>query len=132
MSQIVFRAIVGMSTYALVEISPATMQRPVVTSVSHATRASGSCSRIASSTESEIWSAILSGWPSVTDSEVNVQVVMLALSSQGSILRRPARLDDGVQDGVGDRSLVGQRHVALRTVGAQHGDLVREIGRAHV
>ena len=30
----------------------------------------GSSARTASSTESEIWSAILSGWPSVTDSEV--------------------------------------------------------------
>ena len=30
----------------------------------------GSSVRTASSTESEIWSAILSGWPSVTDSEV--------------------------------------------------------------
>src|SRR2546425_1930706 len=43
---------------------------PVVTRVSHATRAAGSLARIASSTASEIWSAILSGWPSVTDSEV--------------------------------------------------------------
>ena len=40
-------------------------------SVSQATRPfSGSPERTASSTESEIWSAILSGWPSVTDSEV--------------------------------------------------------------
>src|SRR5262245_56739170 len=31
----------------------------------------GSCARIASRTPSEIWSAILSGWPSVTDSDVN-------------------------------------------------------------
>ena len=34
------------------------------------TRLFGSWPRHASSTESEIWSAILSGWPSVTDSEV--------------------------------------------------------------
>ena len=32
----------------------------------------GSCSSKASRTASEIWSAILSGWPSVTDSDVNV------------------------------------------------------------
>src|SRR5436305_3910850 len=44
--------------------------KPVVTRVSQATRAVGSCSRTASSTASEIWSAILSGWPSVTDSDV--------------------------------------------------------------
>src|SRR3954451_12965727 len=31
----------------------------------------GSSFRTASSTPSEIWSAILSGWPSVTDSDVN-------------------------------------------------------------
>src|SRR5947208_14426887 len=53
-----------------VVISPATTTRPVVISVSHATRPFGSSVRTASRTESEIWSAILSGWPSVTDSEV--------------------------------------------------------------
>src|SRR5436305_2512762 len=60
----------GMSTYVSVVISPATTTRPVVMSVSQATRPVGSSARTASSTESEIWSAILSGWPSVTDSEV--------------------------------------------------------------
>jgi hypothetical protein len=59
-----------MSTYVLVVISPATMTSPVVTSVSHATRPLASSVRTASRTESEIWSATLSGWPSVTDSEV--------------------------------------------------------------
>src|SRR5207247_5180461 len=54
-----------------VEISPATTTRPVVISVSQATRPSGSSARTASRTESEIWSATLSGCPSVTDSEVN-------------------------------------------------------------
>ena len=57
---------------ALVLISPATTHRPVVTSVSHATRPYGSSASTASSTLSLIWSAILSGWPSVTDSDVNV------------------------------------------------------------
>ncbi len=60
-----------MSTYVSVEISPATTTRPVVTSVSQATRPFGSDARTASRTESEIWSATLSGWPSVTDSDVN-------------------------------------------------------------
>src|ERR671930_1519778 len=46
------------------------MTTPVVTTVSHATRPNGSCSMIASRTASESWSASLSGWPSVTDSEV--------------------------------------------------------------
>ena len=58
----------------LVEISPTTWTKPVVTSVSQATRAFGSFSIIASKTASEIWSAILSGWPSVTDSEVKTYV----------------------------------------------------------
>src|SRR5688572_14339069 len=65
------RTILGMSTYVSVVISPATTTRPVVISVSHATRPSGSSRNTASSTVSETWSAILSGWPSVTDSEVN-------------------------------------------------------------
>jgi hypothetical protein len=64
------RTISGMWTYVSVVISPATTASPVVTSVSQATRAAGSLVRIASSTASEIWSAILSGCPSVTDSDV--------------------------------------------------------------
>ena len=39
-------------------------------SVSQATRPVGSSASTASSTASETWSATLSGWPSVTDSEV--------------------------------------------------------------
>src|SRR5215475_8522562 len=70
MSAIVERASRGMSTYVFVVISPATTTRPVVISVSHATRPSGSSASTASRTESETWSATLSGWPSVTDSEV--------------------------------------------------------------
>src|SRR5689334_4329605 len=59
-----------MSTYVDVEISPETTTRPVFTRVSQATRPVGSSRRTASRTPSEIWSATLSGWPSVTDSEV--------------------------------------------------------------
>src|SRR5271169_6319430 len=47
------------------------MASPVVTRVSQATRPIESCAKTASKTASEIWSAILSGCPSVTDSEVN-------------------------------------------------------------
>src|SRR5687767_7047056 len=71
MRSIVARTICGMCTYVVVVISPATQASPVVTSVSHATRAAGSSVRMASRTASEIWSAILSGCPSVTDSDVN-------------------------------------------------------------
>src|SRR3954469_5506314 len=60
-----------MSTYVSVVISPDTTTSPVLTSVSHATRPYGSSRSTASRTPSEIWSAILSGWPSVTDSDVN-------------------------------------------------------------
>src|SRR3982751_557563 len=67
----VSRATSWMSTYVVVEISPETTTRPVFTSVSHATRPYGSSLRTASRTASEIWSATLSGWPSVTDSDVN-------------------------------------------------------------
>src|SRR3712207_6520350 len=59
-----------MSTYVFVVISPATTARPVVTSVSQATRPAGSSARTASRTASETWSATLSGCPSVTDSDV--------------------------------------------------------------
>src|SRR5262245_42184048 len=59
-----------MSMIARVVISPATKTTPVVTRVSIATRDCSSFASTASSRLSEIWSAILSGWPSVTDSEV--------------------------------------------------------------
>src|SRR5580692_7344721 len=45
--------------------------RPVAVRVSQATRLEGSSLRQASKMASETWSAILSGCPSVTDSEVN-------------------------------------------------------------
>src|SRR5699024_2924991 len=53
--------ILGISTYALVVISPVTYTTPVVTITSHATLASLSFSNISSNTASEILSAILSG-----------------------------------------------------------------------
>src|SRR5947207_14055184 len=61
----------GMSTHALVVISPATTTMPVFASDSHATLAFGSCARIPSRIASEMASQTLSGWPSVTDSDVN-------------------------------------------------------------
>ena len=56
---------------ALVVISPARQTSPVVSKLSQATRAYGSCCKMASRMPSEIWSAILSGWPIETDSLVN-------------------------------------------------------------
>src|SRR3972149_8392171 len=58
-------------TWARVVISPKSMTKPVLVAVSQATREAGSCARQASTTASETWSQILSGWPSVTDSDVN-------------------------------------------------------------
>src|SRR4030066_340059 len=58
---------------AEVVMSPAMTHRPVVSKVSHATRACLSWVRIASSTASDTWSAILSGCPSDTDSDVKMK-----------------------------------------------------------
>src|SRR5215472_14240620 len=60
-----------MATSAVVVTSPITARKSLVTAVSQATRASGSWASMASRTASEIWSQTLSGWPSVTDSEVS-------------------------------------------------------------
>src|SRR5256885_17069172 len=60
-----------------------TKASPVVTAVSQATRPSGSFAMMASRIASEIWSAILSGWPSVTDSEVNRWRAPMKLSRVG-------------------------------------------------
>src|SRR3546814_3281053 len=65
------RAILGTSRYILDLTSPARTTCPVVTKVSMATRESASHARKLSISASEIWSAILSGCPSETDSEVN-------------------------------------------------------------
>ena len=92
--------------------------------VSQATRPAGSSSRTASRTASEIWSAILSGWPSVTDSELKVispgtgtassfgiarrldDRCPLAARSAGELVRRNA-LQQGAQ-GVGQRHAVDE------------------------
>src|SRR5471032_2964188 len=71
MRAMVSRTSAGRCTYASVVISPKIVASPVVTIVSHATRDAGSFASSASTTASEIWSATLSGWPSVTDSDVN-------------------------------------------------------------
>jgi hypothetical protein len=60
-----------MSSFAFVVISPVTNTNPVLLAVSQATRLIGSCSMQASSIASDTASHILSGCPSVTDSDVN-------------------------------------------------------------
>src|SRR5258706_14669363 len=60
--------------------------RPVAVRVSQATRLEESSRRQASRMASEIWSAILSGCPSVTDSEVNRKrlIAVKLVSPQGN------------------------------------------------
>src|SRR5436190_19464890 len=97
---IVSRAICWMSTYVSVEISPDTTTRPVLTSVSQATRPAGSSRMTASRTPSEIWSATLSGWPSVTDSEVKRYSFSAKLVMRGrlSVLAAPGLALDEVDN----------------------------------
>src|SRR5688572_32851876 len=58
---------------------------PVVVAASQATRAWGSSRRIASRIASEIWSHILSGCPSVTDSDVNRYCAASTMLTWGSL-----------------------------------------------
>src|SRR3954470_9468275 len=135
----------GMSAYPSVLTSPATCTRPVVTSVSTATRLPGSCSRSASRIESEIWSQILSWCPSVTDSEVHRRraakiapvVLRRARSPARQCLRRgrypgegsaPARpgprrgSDEHVEYAVGHRQLVARGLAHYRAGSIEHRD----------
>src|SRR5580700_378060 len=65
--------------------------RPVAVRVSQATRLEGSSARQASRMASEIWSAILSGWPSVTDSEVNRMRFLVVDAAKIFLLRKLLR-----------------------------------------
>src|SRR4030095_11725565 len=80
--------------YSDVAISPATMTRPVVTNVSHATRHPGSTARMASRTASEIRSASLSGCPSVTDAEENRYAWLIASEHSSGPRRAPHAVRD--------------------------------------
>src|SRR5664280_534328 len=84
MSRMRSRTIAGMSAYASVVTSPAMCTWPVVIMVSTATRLRGSSLSKASRTESLMASAILSGWPSVTDSEVKRRRDTLLLGREGN------------------------------------------------
>src|SRR3984957_10735292 len=139
----------GMSTYVLVVTSPATCTWPVVMSVSTATWLSGSSLSIASKIASLIWSAILSGWPSVTDSEVNNRRATLLISiqkepadqvkcSRTNQRARPSRSTAGrrsdqpgghqLPDEIGQRVLGPARYRRDGAVGGQRDRLV--VGRA--
>src|SRR2546430_2330318 len=95
MPRIVSRIVRWMSSSAWVVTSPMTTQRPLVIAVSHATRAAESWPSIPSRTASDTWSQILSGWPSVTDSDVSRNdrdelndVVTKADDTCGAVTRR--------------------------------------------
>src|SRR3954454_24145464 len=125
----VLRTSLGMSTYVLVVISPATTTSPVVIRVSHATRPCGSSVRTASRTASEIWSAILSGCPSVTDSELKLNereliAGRLADPEPGSFRGRIALHQRG--DEVGERDAVEDGADALGD-GHLDAEPVREV-----
>src|SRR3954452_14869786 len=123
------RTICLTSTYPVVVTSPATTTRPVVSSVSTATRLWASCRIISSRTESLIWSAILSGCPSVTDSEVKRRPLTCRCSWFGwvmwwrwwSILQPEGHF---VPNDVGERRLRPQRYVAPAAVAGQDHGLV--------
>src|SRR2546428_168878 len=109
------------------------MAIPVVTSVSHATRALGSLARIASRIASEIWSAILSGWPSVTEPEQKDRGQGLGRHSAadaGGLPRRARRFGHELQEPeharVVRREAVGEPRVAA----IHHQRVLREVVRA--
>src|SRR5215208_4241855 len=114
-----------MSTYTSVVISPETTTSPVFTSVSQATRPVGSSAITASRTPSEIWSAILSGWPSVTDSDVNRN----SLSERGCVVMRRGSLAAPNSRAVDQRNAMLVPHVEHR-VADTDGVERREAGRA--
>src|ERR1700733_10534975 len=116
-----------MSRWTSVEISPETTAMPVLTSVSQATRPSGSSAMIASRTPSEIWSLTLSGWPSVTDSEVKrcsfsaSGLVGMAGKPRESVCWSRASIRSAAATAVG-HEVDHQRH-ALETVVLAHAVL---------
>src|SRR5919109_2214193 len=119
MSAIRSRTTRGMSTYVSVVISPATTTKPVVISVSHATRPPGSSEITASSTESEIWSATLSGWPSVTDSEVK-RNSRGAIRTRFGMTLRPRGAMGGARQGRSGRRVSGGRRLAASSAARGH------------
>src|SRR5215213_5476051 len=131
----VVRTTSGRWTYAFVVISPAITARPVVTSVSQATRDAGSSARRASSTASEMASATLSGWPSVTDSDVKRQRSYTAVPHWGS--ERKKRGPDTMLPGPGpsrtviaktnDSPPLGQPVVKIRCVTDDIGESSSEL-----
>src|SRR6184192_4592892 len=96
---------------------------PVVTRVSHATRAAASLAMMASRTASEIWSAILSGWPSVTDSEVKTwRCAGMCLSDLGLDVQASGAPSGG-------QPAVGVEQLQIDGFGKRESQQVEHIGR---
>src|SRR5436305_4198718 len=135
MSRITSRTSSGMSTHVDVRTSPAMCTCPVVIIVSTATRLVASSFSIASRIASLIWSAILSGCPSVTDSEVNRRRdTGLPGDSRGVAAggRYPSLAVEahghGVPHRVCDGVLAGQRDLGGGAVGTEDdGGIVRGV-----
>src|SRR5690242_19529519 len=116
MSRTGSRTIAWKSTCVWVEISPRTRTRPVCVAVSQATRASGSSRMIASRIASDTWSHILSGWPSVTDSEVNryctASTMLIRAKGSTPSLAAPDRLQIELQLDPAQRLVVDHAVIA--------------------
>src|SRR3954454_18140151 len=121
----------GMSTQVLVLTSPEMWTWPVVIIVSTATRLCGSSLSMASRTASLIWSAILSGCPSVTDSDVNKRRDMRlpgAVFGAGRAVDYARSLSveqaephhHEVPHDVAQRVLAAERHLGRAAVRAEH------------
>src|SRR3954470_5332709 len=100
--------------------------RPVVTNVSTATRLLGSSVSSASRIVSLIWSAILSGCPSVTDSEVNRRPVTAPRYPpvETAVSGRLPPGPDPVPDDVRESRLRPARHGGRGAVALEHHRLV--------
>src|SRR6187402_108136 len=131
MPRTVSRTMSGMLRWTSVEISPETTAMPVLTRVSQATRPPGSPLMIASRTPSEIWSATLSGCPSVTDSDVKRYspsangLEVMAEKTRGNLCSAGRSVPAPPVAGSGDEvdhqrdplQLVGLPHPVLQVVG---------------
>src|SRR5690349_1167231 len=118
--------------------SPARIIRCVVTMVSHATRASGSAPKNASTTVSEMRSATLSGWPSETLSLVNTYELLATPRSETLRAALLRAIQCAAQRGelialAGFRSLFGQgahqlQHFPAHPLAADRGEHRHELG----
>ena len=110
-----------MSTYVVVVISPATTTRPGRDQrLARDPARAGRPSRTASRTASEIWSAILSGCPSVTDSELKLNERVLISERRIAVARTVSRRTAPAHSEVGSRCISVATRSAERDA-VEHG-----------